>query len=134
MVDSVSSAVARNRSKEVQSLLEHTARYIQEFDRPPRLLSFTGVLQCVAVCCSVMQYLGLCGSVFKSSTVRPASSPSLVCWRELQCVSFVCVCYSMSQCIAVHSRVGALPYWCVRLHILDCVCKYVCVWMGGGKF
>jgi hypothetical protein len=25
----------------VQSLLEHTARYIQEFDRPPRLLSFT---------------------------------------------------------------------------------------------
>jgi hypothetical protein len=27
----------------VQSLLEHTARYIQEFDRPPRLLSFTGL-------------------------------------------------------------------------------------------
>ena len=26
----------------MQSLLEHTARYIQEFDRPPRLLSFTG--------------------------------------------------------------------------------------------
>eukprot|EP00802_Teleaulax_amphioxeia_P015689 Tamp_15785.p1 GENE.Tamp_15785~~Tamp_15785.p1 ORF type:complete len:323 (-),score=31.58 Tamp_15785:101-1069(-) len=39
--NSVSSAAARNRSKEVQSLLEHTARYIQEFDRPPRLLSFT---------------------------------------------------------------------------------------------
>mmetsp|Transcript_24912 Transcript_24912/g.59194 ORF Transcript_24912/g.59194 Transcript_24912/m.59194 type:complete len:147 (+) Transcript_24912:1-441(+) len=34
-------AAERPAEQGVQKLLEHTARYIAEFDRPPRLLSFT---------------------------------------------------------------------------------------------
>ena len=34
-------AAGRAQHKKLQALLVHTARYIAEFDKPPRLLSFT---------------------------------------------------------------------------------------------
>ena len=36
--------VVRKQHKKLQALLVHTARYIAEFDKPPRLLSFTVLL------------------------------------------------------------------------------------------
>ena len=38
---SEAAAVGRAQHKKIQALLVHTARYIAEFDKPPRLLSFT---------------------------------------------------------------------------------------------
>ena len=72
------------------------------------------VLQCVAVCCSVLQF------VATRATRRRLTCPSLSCW-------LVCVCCSVLQCVAVwcsvvqHCAVCCNPVWC---SVLQVFCSY----------
>jgi len=61
------------------------------------------VLQCVAVCCSVMQLTPLrsCASLFPRSCVLQCVA---VCCSVLQCVD-VAVCCSVLMCVAVYCSV-----------------------------
>ena len=78
------------------------------------------MLQCVVVCCSVMQFVAVCCSELQCDAVAWSISPSIrvrqarlaripsplstVCCSALQCVAGVAVCYSVLQvlqCVAV---------------------------------
>jgi len=75
--------------------------------RSPR--SPSGVLQCVAVCCSVLQCVAVCCSV-------------------LQCVALQCVavCCSVLQCVEVCCSV--LQYGTVCSNVLQCVIQFIQCW------
>ena len=76
-----------------------------------------GVLQCVAVCCSLLQCVAVCCSV---------SQCVAVCCRMLQCVA---VCRSVLQCVAVYMVTCVhFVYVCGHVyHYLDSnVCCSVC--------
>jgi len=76
------------------------------------------VLQCVAVCCSVLQYVAVSLVVsFDEFVSYPA-----VCCSVLQCVE---VCCSVFQYIAVHCSVLQRDSRCLLL----CLCRtFWCVW------
>ena len=66
---------------------------------------YCSVLQCIAACCSVLQRAAVCGSVLKCVAV---------CCSVLQCVA---VCCSVLQCVAVccsYIRNDACPFWQTR--------------------
>jgi len=80
-------------------------------------------LECVAVCCSVLQCVAVCASThWLHLTLR-----AIECWSVLECVGVCCsvlecvgVCWSVLECVAVCCSV--LQY--VRRHI-DCIVPYV---------
>ena len=91
--------------------------FTEELSRQTHDANFVGVLQCVAVCCSVSQRVAVCHSMLQCVTV---------CCSVSQCVAvcvhlfgkesfghtndddFVGVCCSVSQCVAVCCSVRAL--------------------------
>ena len=70
------------------------------------------LLQCVTVCCSVLQCVAVCCSVLQVSM----AIIRLLCCSVLQCVA---VCYSVLQCVAV--RCSVLQCVAVCCSVLQCV-------------
>jgi len=85
------------------------------------------VLQCVAVCCSVLRCVAVCCSVLQCAAVCCGVLQCVaVCCSVLQCVAVCCsvlwcvaVCCSVLQCVAVCFRV--LQCVAVRYNVLQCV-------------
>ena len=74
-------------------------RWLSVQQRPSATLLHLSVLQCVAVCCSVAVFGGVCGSVLQQ---RP--SATLLHLSILQCAAVcgsIAVCGSVLQCVAV---------------------------------
>jgi len=119
-------AIPRNT---LQRTLQHTYEYAG--------LTFVRVYTCVAVCCSVAQYVAVCCSVDLSVLQGVAGckfiavccwahvcSSAHVCCSVLQCVSTRCsvlqraaVCCSVLQCAAVRCWAFLLIYWLFIVHI-----------------
>jgi len=66
-----------------------------------------GMLQCVAVCCSVLQCVAVCCSVLQTRSSATMAAVEWVCCSVLQCVAVSCsvlqylvVCCSVLQCVA----------------------------------
>ena len=82
--------------------------------------------QCVAVCCSVLQYAAVCCSVLQCAAV---------CCSVLQCAA---VCRSVLQCVAVCCSVlqcAAVRWMGVGAGVAEerfGVGSYVLVWRGSG--
>jgi len=70
------------------------------------------ILQCIAVCCSVLQYVAVCCSVLHCM----CRVLHYTFCSALQCVA---VCCSMLQCVAVCC--SGLHYMCRVLHSLVCL-------------
>ena len=68
----------------------------------------TGVLQCVAVCGSVLQGAALC-------------------WFVAYCI-YVCTCAPIHACTCVHMCVCICIYICVCMCMYVCMCIYTCVY------
>jgi len=67
-----------------------------------RHFDWTGVLQRVAVCCSVLQCVAVCCSVLRRGLGRTSTLMIMVCCNMLECVA---ECYRVLQCVAVYCRV-----------------------------
>jgi len=99
------------------------------------------VLQCVAVCCSVLQCIETCYTVSRMTLTYCMSGCAtstrtlqcgVVCCSVLQCVA---VCYSVLQCVAVCCRAKYLPrvrvcyfhlhvaVWCSMLQCVAVCCS-----------
>jgi len=81
------------------------------------------MLQCAAVCCSVLPYVAVCCRILQCAAVCCSVLPYVaVCCRMLQCVAVCCsvlpyveVCCSALQCVSICCRMFPLFPW-VTVH------------------
>jgi len=94
--------------------------------------SYHCTLRCIAVCCSVLQYVTVCCSVLQCVAVCCSMLQCVaVCYSVLQCVAVCCsvlqcvaVCSSVLQCVAVRCSVCCSVLQCVAVCVAVCVTHY----------
>jgi len=78
------------------------------------------VLQCVAVCCSVLQYVAVCCSVLQCSELQYVYHADIRCQVVLHCVlQYVLQCVAV--CVAVSCSAYTTMIYIASPNVRDCI-------------